>query len=99
MRIFNFACPRSVAPDDEKREVMQHWRMAESGMAGPRITKLDEPDDLVAHRLLEAADQAMSRGDWQRGVNILRLVVRDYRQSQEAALARTVIDRLGSRGQ
>jgi hypothetical protein len=78
---------------------MRHWRMIESGVAGPRITKLEKPDDPVAHHLIEAADQAMSRGDWQRGVNILRLVVRDYCQSQEAALARTVIDRLASRGQ
>jgi hypothetical protein len=39
----------------------------------------------------------MERGDWQRGVNILRLVVKDYRQSQEAACARSVIDRLAER--
>jgi hypothetical protein len=52
------------------------------------------PDDAVAYKLLDAAGDAMERGDWQRGVNILRLVVRDYRQSQEAACAHTVIDRL-----
>ena len=39
----------------------------------------------------------MRLGDLQRGVNILRLVVRDYRESQEAAFARTVLDRLARR--
>jgi hypothetical protein len=38
----------------------------------------------VAYKLLDAAGDAMGRGDWQKGVNILRLVVKDYRHSQEA---------------
>jgi hypothetical protein len=80
--------------DDEQREVMTHWRRVESGMDGERGQLPETPDDAVAYKLLEAADDAMSRGDWQKGVNILRLIVKDYRQSQEAACARSVIDRL-----
>jgi hypothetical protein len=81
----------------ENQEVLKLWRQADSGMDGPRGLLPDKPDDLVAHKLLEAANTAMERGEWQRGVNILKLVVRDYRQSQEAACARTVIDRLAAR--
>ena len=65
-------------------------------MDGPRGLLPDKPDDPVAHTLLEAAGTAIERGEWQRGINILNLVVRDYRQSQEAACARTVIDRLAA---
>jgi hypothetical protein len=86
---------RPTAADE--RQVMSDWRRVDSGMAGPRGGMPENPDDAVAYRLIEAANAAMERGDWQRGVNILRLVIRDYRQSHEAALARTVIDRLASR--
>lgn len=86
---------RLTHPDDaEQWEVMRLWQRAESGMDGERAGLPDKPDDPVAYKLLDAAGDAMGRGDWQRGVNILRLVVKDYRQSQEAACARTVIDRL-----
>lgn len=78
----------------EQRGVMRMWQRAESGMDGERGQLPEQLNDPVAYKLLEAAGDAMERGDWQRGVNILRLVVRDYRQSQEAACARTVIDRL-----
>lgn len=83
----------------EERDALRLWRLADDGMNGPRSSVVPQrPDDMVAYRLLEAADSAMVRGDWQRGVNILRLVVRDYRQSQEAAVARSVIDNLLHRG-
>jgi hypothetical protein len=82
----------------EQRHVMDLWRLADSGMEGPRSSVVpDPPDDPVAYKLLEAADAAMERGDWRRGVNILKLVVRDYRQSREAALARQAIDELAAR--
>src|SRR5262245_17706939 len=83
---------------DEQHEILNRWRAAGNGMDGPRGGVPSKPDDPVAYTLLEAADQVMSLGDLQRGVNILRLVVRDYRESQEAALARTVLDRLARRG-
>ena len=79
---------------DEQREVMRQWRRVESGMDGERGQLPERPDDPVAFRLLEAAGEAINRGDWQKGTNILRLVVKDYRSSQEAAFARSVIDRL-----
>lgn len=78
----------------EQRDVMRRWRQMETGMDGPRGLLPDKPDNLVAYKLLDAAGEAMERGDWQKGINILRLVVKDYRQSQEAACARQVIDRL-----
>ena len=78
----------------EGREVMRQWEATESGMDGPRGLLPDQPDNPVAYKLLDAAGEAMERGEWQHGVNILRLVVKDYRQSQEAACARQVIDRL-----
>lgn len=89
---------RLTTPGDaEQREVMQLWQRAESGMDGKRGVLPETPDDPVAYKLLDAAGNAMNRGDWQKGVNILRLVVKDYRQSEEAACARTVIDRLAGR--
>ncbi len=81
----------------EQREAMRRWRRAESGMDGERAGLPETPDDPVAHKLLDAAGDAMGRGDWQQGVNILRLIVKDYRKSQEAACARRVIDRLAEK--
>lgn len=78
----------------EHREVMKQWEATDSGMNGPRGLLPDQPDNPIAYKLLDAAGEAMERGEWQLGINILRLVVRDYRQSQEAACARQVIDRL-----
>lgn len=78
----------------EQREVMRRWRAIDSGMDGPRGLLPEQPDNPIAYKLLDAAAEAMERGEWQHGINILRLVVRDYRQSQEAACARQVIDRL-----
>ncbi len=77
-----------------QREVTQLWQRSENGMDGVRSGLPEQPDDLVAYKLLDAAGDAITRGDWQQATNILRLVVKDYRQSQEAACARTVIDRL-----
>ena len=54
----------------------------------------ERADDAVAYKLLDAAGDAIGRGDVRKGVNILTLVTRDYRHSQEAAFARTVLDRL-----
>jgi hypothetical protein len=89
----------SRSTDAEQREALRLWRLTDDGMDGPRSSVVAErPDDPVAYKLLEAADAAMSRGDWQRGLNILRLVVRDYRRSQEAALARSAIDHLPIKG-
>jgi hypothetical protein len=82
---------------DEQREAMRQWRRLESGMDGKRGELPEKPDDAVAYKLLDAAGDAMERGHWQQGINILRLVVKDYRQSQEAACARRVIDRLADR--
>lgn len=67
-------------------------------MDGERGGLPERPDDPVAYKLLDAAGDAFGQGRWQQGVNILRLVVRDYRHSQEAACARQVIDRLASEG-
>jgi hypothetical protein len=82
---------------EEQREVMRQWQRADDGMDGPRGLLPEEPDNPVAYKLLDAAGEAMERGEWQHGITILRLVVRDYRHSQEAACARQVIDRLTSR--
>ena len=82
----------------DEREVLRSWQMMDDGLNGPRGLLPDRSDDQVAHKLLDAAGDAMNRGDWQRGVNILKLVVRDYRHSQEAACARSAIDRLAERG-
>jgi hypothetical protein len=82
-----------------KREVLELWKLADDGMNGPRGGVPEKPDDPVANLLLEAAGQAIQRGQVQRGVTILKLVVKDYRQSQEAALARAALDQLAkSRG-
>jgi hypothetical protein len=82
----------------EEQKVLSLWRIADNGMDGPRSTTVPErPDDPVAYKLLDAAGDAWERGDRQRSVNILKLVVRDYRQSQEAALARAAIDNLSRR--
>lgn len=87
-----------IRPDDaEQREVMRRWQQVNSGTDGERGVLPTRPDDAVAYLLLEAAEGALGRGDWQKGANILRLVVKDYRQSQEAAFARRVIDRLAER--
>jgi hypothetical protein len=68
-----------------------------------KVPPQDESSGLVrrswaCRKLLDAAGTAMNRGDWQRGVNILKPVIRDYRQSQEAACARSVMDQLVQRG-
>ncbi len=65
-------------------------------MDGPRGLLPGQPDDPVAHTLLAAAGMAIGQGDRQRGVNILKLVVRDYRQSQEAACAPQHLDHLAA---
>ena len=78
----------------EEREVMRRWHRQESGMDGERGLLPERPDDAVAYKLLDAAGIAMQRGDWKQGVTILKLVVKEFRHSQEAACARTVIDRL-----
>ena len=82
---------------DEQREVIRQWRRVECSLDGERGGLPDQPDDPVAYKLLEAADEVMQRGDWQKGVNVLRLVVKDYRHSQEAAFARSVIDRMAEK--
>lgn len=81
----------------EEQEILRRWRRMECGMDGERGGLPEQPDDPIAHRLLDIAGEAMSRGEWQKGVNILRLVVKDYRHYQEAACARRVIDRLAER--
>ncbi len=64
-------------------------------MDGPRGLLPEQPDNPVAYKLLEAAGEAMERGEWKGGLTILRLVVKEYRESKEAACARgSVIDRL-----
>jgi hypothetical protein len=62
----------------EHREVIGQWRRIASSTDGERITHLDTPDDPVAYRLLDAAGEAIARGQVQNGVNILMLVARDY---------------------
>ncbi|WP_076351868.1 hypothetical protein [Paludisphaera borealis] len=78
----------------EEREVLKAWKSAGDGMDGPRSGVPATPDDQVAHQLVEAAGQAIERGQKQKGINILKLVVRDYRESKEAALARAALDQL-----
>lgn len=87
----------STPGEAEGREGLRLWQRHVSGMDGPRGGVPERPDDPVAYKLVDAAGDAIGRGNWQQGVNILRLVVKDYRQSQEAALARRVIDRLSER--
>src|SRR4051812_30806424 len=81
-------------PPAEERDILKQWRRIEDGMDGPRGGVPATPDDPVANLLLEAAGQAIGHGQVQKGVNILKLVVRDYRESQEAALARSALDQL-----
>ena len=83
--------------DTEHREVMRRWQGEVSGMGGARGQLPETPDDPVAHKLLDAAGEAMNRGDWRQGVEILQLVVKAFQHTQEAACARTVIDRLKDR--
>lgn len=78
----------------EQRDVLKLWQATSNGMDGPRGSVPEKPDDPVANLLVEAAGVAIGRGQVQRGVNILQLVVRDYRESQEAALARAALDQL-----
>lgn len=86
---------RLIRPDaTTHREVMRTWRQIDSGMDGPRGLLPEQPDNPVAYKLLEAAGEAMGRGEWKGGLTILRLVVKEYRESKEAACARSVIDRL-----
>lgn len=85
-------------PDAEaERDALRQWRRIESDQAGPRGGMPRRPDDVVAYLLLEAAEAAEERGERQHSINILKLVIRDYRQSQEAAFARSVIDKLPHR--
>ena len=73
---------------------MEQWRSVESGMAGERISHLEKPDDPVAHKLVDAAGEAIAQGRVQAGVHILQLVVKDYPLSQEAALSRQALDQI-----
>jgi len=52
----------------------------------------------VASLSLGAAGVAIERGDRRPAVNIPKLVVRDDRRSQEAACARSALDRLARHG-
>lgn len=70
----------------EERQVLKAWNASVEGMDGPRGGVPVVPDDPVAHLLVEAAGQAIERGQTQNGIHILKLVVSDYGQSQEAAL-------------
>lgn len=81
----------------KQREVLKRWA-ASDGMDGPRGGVPETPDDPVAHLLVEAAGQAIARGQARQGVAILKLVVSEYRESQEAALARAALDHLPQRG-
>jgi hypothetical protein len=86
---------RLIAVDaTEQRDLLKPWQANSNGMDGPCGGVPEKPDDQVANLLLEAAGTAIGRGQVQRGVNILQLVVRDYRESQEAALARAALDQL-----
>lgn len=78
----------------EQRDVLKLWQATSNGMDGPRGGVPEKPDDPVANLLVEAAGVAIGRGQVQHGVTILQLVVRDYRRSQEAALARAALDQL-----
>ena len=78
----------------ERLQEVEGWQAIISQMEGPRGGMPERPDDPVAWKPLDAAGDAIGRRDWQRGVNILRLVIRDYRHSQEAAFARTVLERI-----
>lgn len=82
------------ATADEQRQALGQWRRIESGIDGRRISELAATDDPVAHKLLDAAGDAIAGARIVEGLNILRLIVRDYRQSQEAALARQAIDQI-----
>ncbi len=66
-------------------------------MDGERGQLPETPDDPVAYKLLDAAGVALDRGEWREGMQILRLIVKAFRHTQEAACARTVIDRLSER--
>lgn len=78
----------------QEREVMHRWRK-QTGMDGPRRTAdIETPDDPVAFKLLDAAGDAIGKGEVRQGVGILKLVAKVYRDSQEAALARQALDRL-----
>lgn len=81
----------------EQREVLRTWSRSAESRAGERGPLPATPDDQVAHALLNAAGIAIGEGRWQRGLRILRLTTEDYPHSQEAACARTVIDRLTER--
>ena len=92
--------PGSLVPltSREQDEVMRRWQEVESGMEGERGLLPKQPDNPVAHALLDAAGIAFSRSEWRHGVAILHLAVRQYPRSEEAACARTVIDRLAGQG-
>lgn len=82
-------------PAERQREVLNQWRRIATYTGGERITELGDPDDPVAHRSLDAAGDALGLGRLQEGLDkILRLVVRDYRHSREAAFARQVIGQI-----
>jgi hypothetical protein len=82
-------------PDTAMRqEIMRLWQTTVDGNAGPRGDQPPQPDDPIAHALLEAAELAIGQGKQQPAARILKLVVSDYRDSQEAAFARRVLDQL-----
>ena len=80
-----------------EREVIRCWLDLACGRDGERGGLPDKPDDIAAFKLLDAAGIAIERGHKQKGINILRLVVVDYRKSKEAAWDRRVLDRLSER--
>lgn len=77
-------------PPAEQRDAVRQWRQ----LAGERITRLDQPDDAIAFKLIDAAGEAIARRQVQAGVEILETVVKHFGESQEAALARQALDQI-----
>lgn len=82
---------RLIEPSpEEQREAVSQWQQ----MTGKRIVTLDRPDDPIAYKLLDAAGEAIARRQVQAGIDILQVVVKDFGESQEAALARQALDQI-----
>ncbi len=80
-----------------EREVFRRSLDLACGRDGERCGLPDQPDDIAAFKLLDAAGISIERGHRQKAINIPRLVVKNYRESKEAACARRVLDRLSER--